>query len=132
MSVSRFSALTLAVALALAGPSAALSQAPSPAAGEGALWVASGAETSAPAATSPRAAAGPTAESAAVGVRPALASEEPVPAPQARRNLGQARALMIVGAATFLAGALIGGDAGTIIMIGGAGIGLWGLYYYLR
>lgn len=44
----------------------------------------------------------------------------------------QSQTLMIVGGAMFLAGAIIGGDAGTIIMIGGAGIGLWGLYQYLQ
>lgn len=39
---------------------------------------------------------------------------------------------MIVGGAILLAGAIIGGDAGTIIMIGGAGIGIYGLYLYLQ
>jgi hypothetical protein len=77
---------------------------------------------------------GPRMESATVGVRsaPAAGAIAVAAPPQARRNLGQARAMMIVGGATFLAGALIGGDAGTIIMVGGAAIGLWGLYQYLR
>ena len=39
---------------------------------------------------------------------------------------------MIVGGAAFLAGAIIGGDAGTIIMVGGAAVGLYGLYLYLQ
>ena len=39
---------------------------------------------------------------------------------------------MIIGGVAFLAGAIIGDDAGTIIMIGGAGIGLYGLYLYLQ
>ena len=43
-----------------------------------------------------------------------------------------AQVLMIVGGAALLTGALIGDDAGTIIMIGGAGIGLWGLYLFLQ
>jgi hypothetical protein len=47
-------------------------------------------------------------------------------------GFGQPEALMIVGGAAFLAGALIGGDAGTIVMVGGAGIGLYGLYLYLQ
>ena len=51
---------------------------------------------------------------------------------QSRAGLGQSRALMFVGLATLIAGAVIGGDAGTIIMVAGAGIGLWGLYQYLQ
>ena len=48
------------------------------------------------------------------------------------RGLSRPEVLMIVGGAAFLAGAIIGDDAGTLIMIGGAGIGLWGLYLYLQ
>lgn len=47
-------------------------------------------------------------------------------------NLGQAQALMIVGAAALITGAIIGDDPGTIIMVGGAVIGLYGLYQYLQ
>lgn len=47
-------------------------------------------------------------------------------------HLGQSRALMIVGGAALIAGAIIGGDPGTIIMVGGAVIGLYGLYQYLQ
>ncbi|MBA3889222.1 MAG: hypothetical protein H0X64_01715 [Gemmatimonadaceae bacterium] len=47
-------------------------------------------------------------------------------------GLGQSRALMFVGLATLIAGAVIGDEAGTIIMVAGAGIGLWGLYQYLK
>ena len=39
---------------------------------------------------------------------------------------------MIVGGAAFLAGAIIGDEAGTLIMIGGAGVGIYGLYLYLQ
>jgi hypothetical protein len=39
---------------------------------------------------------------------------------------------MIVGGAVFLAGAIIGGSGGTIIMIAGVGVGAYGLYQYLR
>jgi hypothetical protein len=45
---------------------------------------------------------------------------------------GQAVALMIVGGAAFLAGALMDNDASAIFMVGGAVIGLVGLYQYLR
>jgi hypothetical protein len=49
-----------------------------------------------------------------------------------RGNLGQARAMMIVGVAALITGAVIGGQAGTFIMVGGAVIGLVGLYDYLQ
>jgi hypothetical protein len=55
----------------------------------------------------------------------------PMAAP-ARANLGQSRALMIVGAVALVTGAVIGGDPGTLIMVGGAIIGLYGLYEYLQ
>ena len=45
---------------------------------------------------------------------------------------GSGKLYMIVGGAAFLAGAIIGDDAGTIIMIGGAGVGIYGLYLYLQ
>jgi hypothetical protein len=38
---------------------------------------------------------------------------------------------MIVGGAALVVGAVIGGDAGTLVMLGGAGIGLYGLYLFL-
>jgi hypothetical protein len=44
----------------------------------------------------------------------------------------QSVALMIVGAAGLLVGSIIGGDSGTIIMVGSGIIGLYGLYQYLR
>jgi hypothetical protein len=39
---------------------------------------------------------------------------------------------MIVGGAALITGALIGGDVGTIFMVGGAVMGLDGLYQYLQ
>lgn len=51
---------------------------------------------------------------------------------QTRAGLGQARAMMVVGVAALVAGAIIGGDPGTIVMVGGAVIGLIGLYEYLQ
>ncbi len=41
-------------------------------------------------------------------------------------------AMMIVGATAMVAGAVIGGDAGTIIMIGGGAVGILGLWWYLQ
>ena len=77
-----------------------------------------------------------TAESPAVDVasRPlsSAAANAPTNALPARNSQGQPKALMIVGGAAFIAGALIGDTAGTAIMIGGAGVGLYGLYLYLQ
>lgn len=53
----------------------------------------------------------------------------PVPAP-ANNNQGNT-ALMLVGAGTMIVGAVVGGDAGTIILLGGAALGIFGLYRYL-
>jgi hypothetical protein len=44
----------------------------------------------------------------------------------------QSRAMMIVGGVALVVGAIIGGDPGTIVMVGGAVVGLVGLYDYLR
>jgi hypothetical protein len=57
--------------------------------------------------------------------------DQPTLAPS-NAHLGQARAMMIVGVAGLIAGALIGDTPGTIIMVGGAVIGLVGLYDYLQ
>ena len=71
------------------------------------------------------------------GLRSAVHSKETARAlqPNARAtsaNLGQARAMMIVGGAALITGPIIGGDPGTVIMVGGAIIGLYGLYQYLQ
>lgn len=90
--------------------------------------------TTAQPAAHPAAPAGPTIDNATVTLK-RQGSEQSMNAPvvMARRGTGdQATALMIVGGAAFLAGAIINGDAGTIIMVGGAAIGLYGLYLYLQ
>lgn len=80
---------------------------------------------------------GPTMSAAAVALRapadaPALEERQARADDAANARMTQSQTLMFVGGAMFLAGAIIGGDAGTIIMVGGAGIGLWGLYQYLQ
>ena len=79
---------------------------------------------------------GPTLQSAAVGFRVKEArvdaSTKVTAAPIVRRHQGQDVAFMAVGVGAMIAGALIGGTAGTIIIIGGAGLGLIGLYHYLE
>ena len=77
-----------------------------------------------------RAAAGPTVARAAVGVRAAAVAPAKTPPKfaETRRNT----AMMIVGGAALIVGAIIDKPAGTIIMLGGAGVGLYGLYKYLE
>jgi hypothetical protein len=79
---------------------------------------------------------GPTIEGAAVGVRPLSQRDASVDAAEAamqqRLGLGQARALMIVGFAAVVIGLLMDNDPGTLIAVGGAVVGLYGLYHYLR
>ena len=79
---------------------------------------------------------GPTIQAAAVGFRVGSAkvdaSTKVTAAPLVRRHQGQDVALMAVGVGAMIAGALIGGTPGTIIVIGGAAMGLFGLYHYLE
>ena len=76
---------------------------------------------------------GPTVLAARAAVTPALRMDATVPrALDLRQQLRRSETLMILRGAIFLAGAIIGYDAGTIIMIGGAGIGIYGLYLYLQ
>jgi hypothetical protein len=77
-------------------------------------------------------AVGPTLEGATVGFRRPVTQTAHAPVVVAAARGSNSAALMIVGGAAFLAGAIIGGDAGTIIMVGGAGVGLYGLYLYLQ
>jgi hypothetical protein len=51
---------------------------------------------------------------------------------QQRQSVGKPVALMIVGGAAIVLGAVIGGDIGLLFMIGGAVALLLGLYRYLQ
>ena len=75
---------------------------------------------------------GPTMQSAAIAPKLDITGENEAALAAARRPFGLSQTLMIVGGAAFLAGAIIGDDAGTVMMVGGAGVGLYGLYLYLR
>ena len=82
---------------------------------------------------SPPRTAGPTVDAARAGVTPESSAELKVSsAAQRRAGLGQPVALMVVGGAALLAGLIIGDDAGTVIAVGGALVGLYGLYEYLQ
>ncbi len=80
--------------------------------------------------------AGPTIDRGAVGVRPLAEPAANLDAAEAalqqRLGLGQARALMIVGFAAVVIGLIMDNDPGMLIAIGGAVVGLYGLYHYLR
>ena len=84
-----------------------------------------------------------TAQTAATHTRgPSVASARvashavsaPIGAPPVIQNRSSNRnsvALMAVGGAALVVGAVIGEDAGTLVMLGGAVVGLYGLYLFL-
>ena len=114
----------------------AAAQAPSDA--NGAPDLAGLAVAAAATAPAPAVQAGPTLQSLSVALQQqSTALNESAMATAAaaqRRNagLGQAQAMMIVGGAAILVGAIVGDSPGQIIMIGGAVVGLVGLYKYLQ
>ena len=78
---------------------------------------------------------GPTIQSASVGfsIKEAkVDASTKVAAAPTRPRAGQDIALMVVGVGAMIAGALVSGTAGTIIIIGGAAMALFGLYHYLE
>lgn len=77
-------------------------------------------------------AAGPRLDATASAMR-SLASPD-AEAMQVRRanSVGKPLALIIVGGAAIVLGALIGSDIGLLFMIGGAVALLYGLYQYFR
>lgn len=78
---------------------------------------------------------GPTIQSVMAGISTSSALDSrrsaSAKAP-ARPNMGRDVAFMAVGGAALIAGAIIDGDAGTIFMVGGAVLLLYGLYQYLQ
>jgi hypothetical protein len=74
-------------------------------------------------------AAGPTTRAAVAGVRVTAPVPVDIPvAPPGRRS----QALMVVGVAALIVGAVVGGDEGTIVMIVGGVMGLVGLWNYVQ
>jgi hypothetical protein len=89
------------------------------------------APVSAPAAQ-PTVSLAPLAANATVGIHQ-LAPDAPVPyTPPERDHVGRNVAMMIVGGAALVIGAVIGDTPGTIFMVGGGVIGLVGLFRYLQ
>jgi len=80
-----------------------------------------------------KSAKGPTLQAAAIGFHDARvnASAKSM-SMQARPHAGQDVALMVVGAGAMIVGAIVGDTPGTIILIGGAAMALYGLYHYLE
>lgn len=79
---------------------------------------------------------GPTFAAASVGFHLSEvkvdAATKVTAAPLVPRHQGQDVALMVVGVGAMIAGAIIGDTPGTIILIGGVGMALFGLYHYLE
>ncbi|HET9635419.1 MAG TPA: hypothetical protein VFP26_05760 [Gemmatimonadaceae bacterium] len=78
---------------------------------------------------------GPTLQSAAVGFHVTEAkvnASTRVTSAPCCRNQGQDVAMMAVGVGAMIVGAIVGETPGTIIIIAGAGVALYGLYHYLE
>jgi hypothetical protein len=75
---------------------------------------------------------GPTLQTATIAPHFEIVGDGHTAVAAARRPFGLSQTLMIVGGAAFVAGAIIGDDAGTVMMVAGAGVGLYGLYLYLH
>jgi hypothetical protein len=95
------------------------------------------ARTPTPDATPTMITTGPTLSGAAVAAhvpqrerRPSDADARAATAPR-RAHAGPAVALMLVGATAVVLGLVVGGDAQTPLVVGGAVVGLIGLYQYL-
>lgn len=74
---------------------------------------------------------GPSVSSARIAARHESTTRGAPPVLQNRSSNRNAVALMIVGGAALVVGAVIGDDAGTLVMLGGAAVGLYGLYMFL-
>jgi hypothetical protein len=108
-------AVAVTLALAVSHPAVAQAPAPSPAA-----------------AAAPTTSLAPTLAATHLG----FSAEDPTPltvnASAARMGPSEGKAAAIVGAAVVVIGLVVGGDSGTLIAIGGAGLGLFGLYIWQR
>lgn len=62
--------------------------------------------------------------------RSAVAAAAPLPA--ATQSIGTSKAQMVVGGAAIVVGVIIGGNGGSAIALGGAVVGLYGLWNYLK
>lgn len=120
-------------AVALSAAAATAQQSPPAASAPESPVVATAAQALPGIAAAPDARTGPTIESATAGFRVSADKNAPLTvAAQVRRGQGRDVALMAVGVGAMVVGAIVGGDAGTVILIGGAAMALFGLYNYLE
>jgi hypothetical protein len=103
------------LALAVAHPAAAQGPTPSPAA-----------------AAAPTTSFAPTLAATHLGFSAEDDAPLTVNASAARMGPREGKAAAIVGAAVVVIGLVVGGDTGTLISIGGVGLGLFGLYIWQR
>lgn len=86
--------------------------------------------TQTPAAVDVAPSTGPTLHAARLSPRLASSTSKDMNAMR-RPSRGSGVGLMIFGGAALITGLIIGGNAGTVIAVGGALVGLYGLYVYL-
>jgi hypothetical protein len=103
------------LALAVSHPAAAQTPAPSPTT-----------------ASAPTASLAPTLAATHLGFSAEDHELLTVNASAASMGAREGKAAAIVGAAVVVIGLVVGGDSGTVIAIGGAGLGLFGLYIWQR
>jgi hypothetical protein len=106
-----------AVILALAASHPAAAQNPAP---------------SSAAAATPAASFAPTLAATHLGFSAEDHAPLTVNASAARMGPNEGKAAAIVGGALVITGLLVGGDGGKVIAIGGAGLGLFGIYIWAR
>ena len=75
---------------------------------------------------------GPTVQSAAVGIQLAPSPFLMGAKPRRRSGVDHNVALMIVGVGAMVAGSFMNGTAGTVFIVGGAVVGLYGLFNYVQ
>jgi hypothetical protein len=106
-----------AVILALAASHPAAAQSPAP---------------SSAAAAAPATSLAPTLAATRLGFSAEDQAPLTVNASAARMGPSEGKAAAIVGGAMVITGFLVGGDGGKLIAIGGAGLGLFGIYIWAR
>lgn len=108
--------------------------APAPAVAVSLPTISAEAGTSAESVSAADKAAGPLMSATAIAARADMqvAGTEEAAAAMFQSRDRRGTTLMLVGGAAFLAGLLIGDDAGTAVALGGAIVGIYGLYLYMQ
>jgi predicted phage tail protein len=91
------------------------------------------AQAPAPASSYTQKSVGPTVAASKVGIKAESNAAAKTPQrSEPRLGAGRNVAMMVVGGAALIIGAIIGGGAGLVIAVAGAGIGLYGLYNFVQ